>query len=134
MFIVCLSETEMGMVQLLILWPQRVACYERHCIVSACHRTSNRQQHFVKIIRGAGPKRGTIFHLHVTACRGRGSHHHDERLTWVAGDFMLQLIRLERATRSEAEEECSSQVERAPPPWGEANTQVRRSARARQIQ
>ena len=25
-----------------------------------------------------------IFNLHATACRGRGSHGHDERLAWVA--------------------------------------------------
>ena len=50
--------------------------------MGACHRTSNRQEH--KIIQRAGPEQDTIFHLHVTACRRRGSHGHDERLAWVA--------------------------------------------------
>ena len=50
--------------------------------MGACHRTSNRQEH--KIIRRAEPERDTIFHLRVTACRGRGSHCQDERLAWVA--------------------------------------------------
>ena len=50
--------------------------------MGACQRTSNRQEH--KIIQRAGPERDTIFHLRVTACRGRGSHGHDERLAWVA--------------------------------------------------
>ena len=36
-------------------------------IVSACHRTSDRQEH--EIIWPAGPERDMIFHLHVTACR-----------------------------------------------------------------
>ena len=39
------------------------------CIVGACHRTSDCQEHKMK---------------RVTACRERGSHHHDERLAWVA--------------------------------------------------
>ena len=50
--------------------------------MGACRRTSNRQEH--KIIRCAEPERDTIFHLRVTACRGRGSHRQDERLAWVA--------------------------------------------------
>ena len=50
--------------------------------MGACQRTSNRQEH--KIIQLAGPERDMIFHLRVTACRGRGSHGHDERLAWVA--------------------------------------------------
>ena len=65
--------------------------------MGACRRTSNRQEH--KITQCAGPEQDTIFHLHVTACRRRGSHRQDERLAWVAsrgaGDFVLQLIRLE---------------------------------------
>ena len=53
----------------------------------ACHcgclpSTSNRKEH--KIIQRAGPERDTIFHLHVTVCRGRGTHGHDEQLAWVA--------------------------------------------------
>ena len=36
-------------------------------IVSACHRTSDRQEH--KFIWRAGPERDMIFHLRVTACR-----------------------------------------------------------------
>ena len=68
--------------KLMILWPQRVARYERHAAVGACQRPSNRQEH--KIIQRAGPERDTIFHLRVTACRGRGSHGHDERLAKVA--------------------------------------------------
>ena len=50
--------------------------------MGACQCTSNRQEH--KIIQHAGPGRDTIFYLRVTACRGRGSHGHDERLAWVA--------------------------------------------------
>ena len=57
--------------KLLLLGPQRVERDERHAIVGACHRTSNGQEH--KIIRRAEPERDTIFHLRVTACRGRGS-------------------------------------------------------------
>ena len=83
--------------KLFVLGLQRAARYVRHATVGACHRTSNRQEH--KIIQRAGPEQDTIFHLHVTACRRRGSHRQDERLAWVAsrgaGDFVLQLIRLE---------------------------------------
>ena len=68
--------------KLFTLWLQRAACYVRHATVGACHRTSNRQEH--KIIQRAGPEQDTIFHLHVTACRRRGSHGHDEPLAWVA--------------------------------------------------
>ena len=50
--------------------------------MGACHRTSNRQEH--KIIQRAGPEQDTIFHLHVAACRRRGSHRQDQRLAWVA--------------------------------------------------
>ena len=64
--------------KLLLLGPQRVERDERHAIVGACHRTSNGQEH--KIIRRAEPERDTIFHLRVTACRGRGSHRQDKRL------------------------------------------------------
>ena len=68
--------------KLLLLGPQRVERDERYAIVGACHRTSNGQEH--KIIRRVEPERDTIFHLRVTACRGRGSHRQDERLAWVA--------------------------------------------------
>ena len=68
--------------KLFILRLQRAARYVRHATVGACHRTSNRQEH--KIIQRAGPEQDTIFHLHVTACRRRGSHGHDQRLAWVA--------------------------------------------------
>ena len=68
--------------KLFILGLQIAARYVRHATVGACHRTSNRQEH--KIIQRAGPEQDTIFHLHVTACRRRGSHGHDERLAWVA--------------------------------------------------
>ena len=54
--------------KLLLLGPQRVERDERHAIVGACHRTSNGQEH--KIIRSLGSFTG-------------------------AGDFVLQLIRLE---------------------------------------
>ena len=50
--------------------------------MGACRRTSNRQEH--KITQRAGPEQDTIFHLHVTACRRRGSHRQDQRLAWVA--------------------------------------------------
>ena len=68
--------------KLFILGLERAARYVRHATVGACHRTSNRQEH--KITQHAGPEQDTIFHLHVTACRRRGSHHQDERLAWVA--------------------------------------------------
>ena len=65
--------------------------------MGACHRTSDGQEH--KIIWRAGPEQDRTFHLHVTACRQQGSHCHDEQLACVAskgaGDFVLQLIRLE---------------------------------------
>ena len=66
--------------------------------MSACHRTSDRQEH--KIICRAGPERDMIFHLRVTACR----EHERQPLSrqvislgsiTVAGDFVLKLIRLE---------------------------------------
>ena len=53
--------------------------------MSACHRTSDRQEH--KIIRRAGPERERIFHLRVTACREQGSHCRHERLAWVASRY-----------------------------------------------
>ena len=68
--------------KLFILGLQRAARYVRHATVGACRRTSNRQEH--KITQRAGPEQDTIFHLHVTACRRRGSHRQDERLAWVA--------------------------------------------------
>ena len=68
--------------KLFILGLQRAARYVRHATVGACRRTSNRQEH--KITQCAGPEQDTIFHLHVTACRRRGSHCQDERLAWVA--------------------------------------------------
>ena len=68
--------------KLFILGLQRAARYVRHATVGACRRTSNRQEH--KIIQRAGPEQDTIFHLHVTACRRRGSHRQDQRLAWVA--------------------------------------------------
>ena len=37
-----------------------------------CPRTIDGQEH--KSIWRAGPERGTIFHLRVTACREQGSH------------------------------------------------------------
>ena len=67
--------------KLFILGLQRAARYVRHATVGVCHRTSNRQEH--KIIQRAGPEQDTIFHLHVTACRLRGSYGHDERLANV---------------------------------------------------
>ena len=83
---VCLSvRNENGRdfsLKLFILGLQRAAHYVRHATVGACCRTSNRQEH--KIIQRAGPEQDTIFHLHVTACRRRGSHRQDERLAWVA--------------------------------------------------
>ena len=68
--------------KLFVLGLQRAARYVRHATVGACRRTSNRQEH--KITQHAGPEQDTIFHLHVTACRRRGSHRQDERLAWVA--------------------------------------------------
>ena len=68
--------------KLFILGLQRAARYVRHVTVGACRRTSNRQEH--KISQRAGPEQDMIFHLHVTACRRRGSHRQDERLAWVA--------------------------------------------------
>ena len=68
--------------KLFILGLQRAARYVRHATVGACRRTSNRQEH--KITQRAGPEQDTIFHLHVTACRRRGSHRQDQRLAWIA--------------------------------------------------
>ena len=82
--------------KLLLLGPQRVERDERHAIVGACHRTSNGQEH--KIIRRAEPERDTIFHLRVTACRGRGSlaghtknTYGDFRQVFVSSSGMLEL-------------------------------------------
>ena len=63
--------------------------------MSACHRTSDRQEH--KIIWCAGPERDMIFHLRVTACREHALSRRAISLGsfTVAGDFMLQLSRLE---------------------------------------
>ena len=58
--------------KLFILGLQRAARYVRHATVGACRGTSNRQEH--KIIQRVGPEQDTIFHLHVIACRRRGSH------------------------------------------------------------
>ena len=62
--------------------------------MGAWHRTSDGQEHM--IIWRAGPERNMIFHLRVTACREQGSHCHDYSLGsfTVAGDFVVQLIRL----------------------------------------
>ena len=52
--------------------------------MGAYHSTSNEQEY--KIIQCAEPERDTIFHLHVTACRGRGSYLHDEEISVGAGE------------------------------------------------
>ena len=77
-------------VKLFILGLQRAARYVRHATVGACHRTSNRQEH--KIIQRARPEQDTIFHLHVTACRRRGSHGHDERLASCSSSFVSKVL------------------------------------------
>ena len=66
--------------------------------MSACHRTSDRQEH--KNIWRAGPERDMIFHLRVTAFREHARQPLSRRAIslgsfTVAGDFVLQLIRLE---------------------------------------
>ena len=66
--------------------------------MSACQRTSDRQEH--KIIWRAGPERDMIFHLRVTACREHARQLLLRRAIslgsfTVAGDFVLQFIRLE---------------------------------------
>ena len=66
--------------------------------MSACHRTSDRQEH--KIIWRAGPERDMIFQLRVTACREHARQPLSRRAIslgsfTVAGDFVLNLIRLE---------------------------------------
>ena len=82
-FSVCLSVRNGNgrgfSLKLFVLGLQRAARYVWHATVGACHRT---REH--KIIQRAGPEQDTIFHLHVTACRRRGSHRQDERLAWVA--------------------------------------------------
>ena len=65
--------------------------------MGACHRTSDRQEH--KIIWCAGPERDMTFHLRVTkrvqrACKATTVAMSLGNFT-VAGDFVLQLIRLE---------------------------------------
>ena len=64
-------------------------------MVSACHCTSDRQEH--KIIWCAGSERDMIFHLRVTACREQSLSRRAISLGsfTVAGDFVLQLSRLE---------------------------------------
>ena len=66
--------------------------------MGAYHRTNDGQEH--KIIWRAGLERDTIFHLRVTTCREQDSH---VGSFTVAGDLMLQLIRLE-SLGSELEE------------------------------
>ena len=66
--------------------------------MSACHRTSDRQEH--EIIWRAGPERDMIFHLRVTACREHARQPLSRRAIslgsfTVARDFVLKLIRLE---------------------------------------
>ena len=68
--------------------------------MSACHCTSDRQEH--KIIWRAGPEQDTIFHLRVrvTVCREHARQLLSRRAIGlgsfkVAGDFVLMLIRLE---------------------------------------
>ena len=63
------------------------------------HCTSDGQEH--KIIGRARLEKDTIFNLRVTACREQGSHSLGSFT--VAGDFVLQLIRLE-SLGSELEE------------------------------
>ena len=75
-----------------------VAGYTKDAIVSACHRTSDRQEH--KIIWRTGTERDMIFHLCVTACREHARQPLSRRAISlgsfsVAGDFVLKLIRLE---------------------------------------
>ena len=68
--------------------------------MGACHRTIDGQEH--KISWRAGPERDKIFHLRVTACREHARQPLSRRAIslvtcsfTVAGDFVLQLIRLE---------------------------------------
>ena len=63
--------------------------------MGACHRTSNGQEH--KIIRRAEPERDTIFHLRVVqGARQPPSGRAISLGSFTgAGDFVLQLIRLE---------------------------------------
>ena len=66
--------------------------------MSACHRTSDRQEH--KIIWRAGPERDMIFHLRVTACKEHARQPLSRRAIslgsfTVAGDFVFKLICLE---------------------------------------
>ena len=70
-----------------------IADYAKDAIVSACHRTSDGQEH--KIIWRAGQKRDTVFHLRVTECREQGSHCRDERLAWVASRVRCRGLQLE---------------------------------------
>ena len=66
--------------------------------MSACHCTSERQEH--KIIWRAGPERDMIFYLRATACREHARQSLSRRAIrlgsfTVAGDFVPQLSRLE---------------------------------------
>ena len=75
-----------------------VAGYAKDAIVSACYRTSDRQEH--KTIWHAGPERDMIFHLRVTACREHARQPLSRQAIslgsfTVAADFVLQLIHLE---------------------------------------
>ena len=78
---------------LLQVWTLCVAGYEKDAIVGAYHRTSDGQEH--KIIGRAGLERDTNFYVSqreeskaATVTISLGSF-------TVAGDFVLQLIRLE---------------------------------------
>ena len=110
--------------KLFILRLQRAVRYVRHATVGACRRTTNRQEH--KIIQCAEPERDTIFHLHVTACRGRGSHRQDARLAWVASRGQGTSCSSSFVSKVSLEEECSlarlGQVERARQTQQQAST------------
>ena len=70
---------------LLHVWTLCVAGYAKDAVVGARHCTSDGQEHKINWL--AGPKRDTIFHLHVTACREQGSYCRDKRLAWVASGW-----------------------------------------------
>ena len=82
--------------KLLLLGPQRVERDERHAIVGACHRTSNEQEH--KIIHRAEPERYD-FSLTCHSVQGARQPSSGRAISLGsftgAGDFVLQLIRLE---------------------------------------
>ena len=70
-----------------------VAGYVKNAIGGTCYHTSDRQEH--RLIQHAGPERETTIHLHVTTWQRPSRQAVSLGSSTGAGDFVLQLNRLE---------------------------------------